>query len=177
MHKELSTTIRNIACPEFLPTKSDAAGFLNDLLHSQRFISQPITMELPVTSGVYGLFDKNELVYLGQSSGIAHRVQTHLQDPRRIFDSVGFVLVPVEYREVVERRMIQALKPKYNRKHIKRKSWGRVIIDDLAAVLNVPPGIIRAVCEANGLMEESRTVEIREVLFHLARSRKDIFFT
>jgi hypothetical protein len=63
-------------------------------------------------SGVYFLCLADEVVYVGQSGSVAHRVKSHVQDKR--FDRVFWMRWPAHDLDRLERAMIRLLGPKYN---------------------------------------------------------------
>lgn len=65
--------------------------------------------------GVYFLFDKGVLVYIGQSTDIHRRIQDHKQN--KIFDSYGFVECDVRELDKKEKSLIKLYNPKYNITH------------------------------------------------------------
>ena len=70
-------------------------------------------------SGVYFLFDANELVYIGKGWNCLLRVAEHTRkDSDKIFTSWNYIQVEDknEY-EALERELISAYKPKYNKTH------------------------------------------------------------
>lgn len=65
-----------------------------------------------IKSGVYFLFDKGELVYIGQSNNVFYRIGQHIGENTKIFDSF-------EYYETndhlsLEGFLIELFNPKYN---------------------------------------------------------------
>lgn len=74
-------------------------------------------------SGVYFLFDGDELVYVGESGDIYGRVQSHravAQTGGKKFDHAAFMEYPAEQRKKVEASYIRKYRPKYNFVH---KPW------------------------------------------------------
>ena len=67
----------------------------------------------PPQQGIYLLFDGNEIVYVGRSVHVRQRVESH-RDSKQ-FDSYAMVPVPEIEQTWVEKALIQALQPKYNR--------------------------------------------------------------
>lgn len=64
-------------------------------------------------SVVYVLFDGDEIVYVGQSTNLYHRLWFHAQDGKQ-FDSWARVEVPEDVRLDIEKALIYHLDPKYN---------------------------------------------------------------
>lgn len=69
-------------------------------------------------AGVYFLFDGDVIVYVGRSSNVVQRVNSHknhVSQGLKIFDTYAFIPIADEaLREAVERHYIEALEPKYN---------------------------------------------------------------
>jgi len=70
-------------------------------------------------SGIYFLYDKNELVYIGESRCIISRVSCHYEDSEKQFDKFTFsVFVGTnDARKRKEKALIRRFKPKYNNIH------------------------------------------------------------
>ena len=70
-----------------------------------------------VCSGVYFLFNKNELVYIGQGWNCFLRVAEHTRkDSDKKFTHWNFILIENEKeRKKVERSLRDIFKPKYNK--------------------------------------------------------------
>jgi hypothetical protein len=72
--------------------------------------------EHPVDSGVYFMFaDDGQLIYVGQSLGIAYRLTQHYWGGRKCA-LFGAVAVPGDLMHAVETAYIDALRPPLNRK-------------------------------------------------------------
>ena len=67
-----------------------------------------------MNSGIYFLYNNDELVYIGQAFNISKRIMEHLLESRKSFNKVRYNLVPRESLNDVETTLIKALKPKYN---------------------------------------------------------------
>ena len=65
-----------------------------------------------VREGIYFLFDKDELVYIGESDNIFRRIGEHVRDGTKEFDR--FEVYPTWDRKSLEGFLISTLKPKYN---------------------------------------------------------------
>lgn len=65
-------------------------------------------------SGVYFLYNNDELVYIGQAYNLSRRILDHMNDGTKVFNKVRYNLVPVESLNDVETVLISSLKPKYN---------------------------------------------------------------
>lgn len=65
-----------------------------------------------VEEGVYFLYDKDELVYIGQSDNLYRRIGQHIAERKKRFDS--FELYPTTDRIRLEGFLIKMFKPKYN---------------------------------------------------------------
>lgn len=69
---------------------------------------------LEMNSGIYFLYDDDELVYIGQAYNITRRITDHILEATKKFNNVRYNLVPKELLTEVETTLIKALKPKYN---------------------------------------------------------------
>lgn len=63
-------------------------------------------------AGVYLLFDRGEVVYVGQSKNPMYRIGTHIQEGVKEFDQ--YLVYETEEYNDLEAFLINALKPKYN---------------------------------------------------------------
>jgi len=167
--------LAKLSDPDEHPSGVVFAEAINDLLKRRQPRPSGLRGSLiPNCAGVYGLFDVNELVYVGGTSTLAQRIAVHKSEPRyggdtpkRFTHAAYFVLSPHQV-DLVERRLIRKLQPKYNGK-TGRQVWTEVLIDELAEVLGIQPGTVRAVCSANGIrMKFDRTVELKETLYCLS---------
>jgi len=74
-------------------------------------------------SGIYFLYFRNEIVYIGQSSCVMNRISTHYNDNIKIFD--GFSIKRLsgsrQFRESIERKYILKHSPYYNKTNISEK--------------------------------------------------------
>ena len=67
--------------------------------------------KIPHKTGIYFLYEKEDLVYIGISNNIRTRIKDHLRKYRGI-DRVGFLLC--KYDVQLETSLINYYKPKYN---------------------------------------------------------------
>lgn len=65
-----------------------------------------------VTEGVYFLYDKGVLVYIGTSDNLYRRIGQHIAQKEKIFDR--FEIYPTSDRIRLEGFLIKMFKPKYN---------------------------------------------------------------
>lgn len=65
-----------------------------------------------VEEGVYFLYDKDELVYIGTSDNLFRRIGQHIAEKTKVFDR--FELFPTNDRIRLEGFLIRMFKPKYN---------------------------------------------------------------
>jgi len=74
-------------------------------------------------SGIYFLFDREELVYIGKSWNCLLRVAEHTRkDAEKFFTSWNFIAVDGDIeKNILERKLIQTHNPKYNRVHNRRR--------------------------------------------------------
>lgn len=67
------------------------------------------------TRGIYFLFHKDELVYVGRSWNVYARIQQHVNECEKVFDRSFVQLVPIGTSTArLERQYIRDLQPKYN---------------------------------------------------------------
>jgi excinuclease UvrABC nuclease subunit len=70
-------------------------------------------------SGVYILFNKGKIIYIGQSKRIQSRIATHLET--YAFDSYSYIEINNYYeRLLTEATLIHWYKPKYNKERKNR---------------------------------------------------------
>lgn len=67
-----------------------------------------------MNSGVYFLYDDDELVYIGQAYNVSRRIIEHILEGVKKFNRVRYNLVPADSLNEVEFTLIRALRPKYN---------------------------------------------------------------
>lgn len=72
----------------------------------------------PVYSGIYFLYDYNELVYIGQSSDINQRIYIHIWEGKKRFTNAYYIPFRRTKIDAAEEYFIRMFKPKHN------KSWG-----------------------------------------------------
>lgn len=89
---------------------------------------------IELRSGVYFLYDKEELVYIGQASNITRRILEHIEQGLKVFDTVRYSLVPVTNLNSVEMTLVKALKPKYNSSMTSNDSCAGVISPNRSAI-------------------------------------------
>jgi hypothetical protein len=65
-------------------------------------------------SGIYFLYNNDELVYIGQAYNLSRRILDHLNEGIKVFNRVRYNIVPVESLNDVETTLISSFKPKYN---------------------------------------------------------------
>jgi predicted DNA-binding transcriptional regulator AlpA len=87
---------------------SEVCHSLADLLNDY---GMNITEPMQATSGVYLLFEKGDLLYVGQSTNVYSRVPQHRDKP---YDKVLFLPCSIEVLDVVESALIAALRPRLN---------------------------------------------------------------
>lgn len=84
--------------------------------HSQSVHS--LTTKIP---GVYFLFYGQEIVYVGQSTHVPGRINTHVLERKMKFDRVTYLSLPTSELLSEEARYISMLRPKYNKSGMGRK--------------------------------------------------------
>ena len=72
--------------------------------------------------GIYFLFDRDSLRYIGHSSNIKRRVQFHREEKRIPFDAWTAIATPHDLLEIVEAAYILRYQPFFNRGPQKRRS-------------------------------------------------------
>lgn len=65
-----------------------------------------------VNEGVYFLYDKDDLVYIGTSDNLYRRIGEHIAQKEKVFDR--FEIFPTSDRIRLEGFLIKMFKPKYN---------------------------------------------------------------
>jgi hypothetical protein len=65
--------------------------------------------------GIYFLWHRGVVVYVGQSKSIRERVYQHIVDQTKAFDAMSFVACGSGQLSSLERRYIKQLLPRYNR--------------------------------------------------------------
>lgn len=65
-----------------------------------------------VEEGVYFLYDRDELVYIGTSDNLYRRIGQHIAEKTKVFDR--FELYPTRDRIRLEGFLIKTFKPRYN---------------------------------------------------------------
>lgn len=79
---------------------------------------------------VYFLYHHGEVVYVGQTTTLKSRIDTHLSEGVKTFDAVGFIRCTIDRLLEIEAKFIRSLAPKYNecsvaKKMRERESWAR----------------------------------------------------
>jgi len=69
--------------------------------------------------GIYFLVLKNQIVYIGQSVDIAGRINQHISEGAKEFDSVSYIPIENEALDSVERSLISLFQPAFNRQGIR----------------------------------------------------------
>ena len=80
---------------------------------------------LQIVSGVYFLFDRGNVVYVGQSTDVFLRVRQHFNDPAKRFDKWAYLNVAVEDLEMVEREYIDLFQPYLNKTIVRKVAYRR----------------------------------------------------
>lgn len=96
---------------EFNPELADAARLT---LQADLF-KQAVPLNWDTVSGVYFLFDGDEIVYVGQSKNVHARIATHMSEGLKVFTHWAFIQLPDGERLEAERYLIELFKPKYHR--------------------------------------------------------------
>lgn len=78
--------------------------------------ARPVWSRDATSKGVYFLVDGSELVYVGKSISIEHRIFTHMLDGRILFDKACFMPIDLaEDIDIVEQFFIASMQPRDNR--------------------------------------------------------------
>lgn len=70
---------------------------------------------------VYFLYHRGEVVYVGQSRTLKHRIDEHLTAGAKVFDEVAFIKCPFNHLSKIENHYIRFLAPKYNQCGLSKK--------------------------------------------------------
>lgn len=109
MKNELENYVETLSQCQNAGFIDDERADLEDLLKMNRIPNTPEAI-----SGVYVLFNGDEVVYVGQTRCIPARIGTHINEGCKIFDSYTVIKVPPELRILRERQLIATFRPKYN---------------------------------------------------------------
>lgn len=71
--------------------------------------------------GVYFLYRKNDIVYIGSSKDIFNRLEYHYKDEVKVFDSYSYVEINENEYEIMERFLINKYLPIYNKDGVTNK--------------------------------------------------------
>ncbi len=69
---------------------------------------------------IYFLIREHKVVYVGQTTSLASRIQSHLND--KVFDDVLYLPIPRDNLDEVERQFIISLRPEYNNEGFAKKA-------------------------------------------------------
>lgn len=73
-------------------------------------------------SGVYFLCEGDEVVYVGRSLSVLHRIAEHIKASVKEFSHVFFLPCAIAELDEIEQRWIKTLNPKYNFVHGERRA-------------------------------------------------------
>lgn len=79
--------------------------------------------------GIYFLIKENNVVYIGQSQDIFHRISAHFKD--KIFDSIAYISCDPDLLDKMESLYIHALRPKLNGNIDKERKLAPLSLDKL----------------------------------------------
>lgn len=68
----------------------------------------------PLVTGVYLLFQGDNIVYIGKATDIMNRIRTHLYEGVKIFDSFSYIEIQKDEIHIWERVLINKFNPIYN---------------------------------------------------------------
>lgn len=86
---------------------------MNQKLPSLEYLMARRTPAPKTGTGVYFLFQGDQIVYVGQTRSIAERIGQHIKT--KAFDSFAWIEVPKDRLEAVERAYINSLRPPLNK--------------------------------------------------------------
>lgn len=86
--------------------------------------------EIPVRNirtppGIYFLCHQSQVVYVGQSENIGARIIEHEKNPEKVFDSIYWIMCPINRLNSLESAFIRHLQPKYNKTRHKKDLYNR----------------------------------------------------
>jgi hypothetical protein len=81
----------------------------------ERILESACRVEDTPNCGVYFLIREDEIVYVGQSKNCPSRIQTHINDKGKVFDSYTFIATHSDNLDFLESWYIYAFNPKYNK--------------------------------------------------------------
>ena len=109
----------------------------------------------PIKGAVYFLFNKGELVYIGQSNNVYLRIGQHIKEGEKIFDE--FRIYETDDYIRLEAFLIGALRPKYNKTFGTDIGWlqmdNRLSKDEFSACLP-PEKILKIIERANDALHD-----------------------
>lgn len=104
----------NYVTPKVLDILNNADGI--DINSLTKFKTQRYNI-----SGVYFLYQKNILVYIGSSKDIFNRLEFHFKDNSKEYDSYSYLELPDLEYQLTERYLINKYLPIYNKDGITKK--------------------------------------------------------
>lgn len=82
---------------------------------TEQFIRMQRHEKVPIVSGIYFLFDGDEVVYIGKSTNIHNRLNSHEHDRQKKWDSFTFLEVEGIFSGALESIFIGSYRPRYNK--------------------------------------------------------------
>lgn len=79
----------------------------------KKIIDQPCFSPILINHYIYLLFEKHELVYLGQTVNLFSRIGSHQSDKK--FDSVRGFIIDISWAAYIEQALLITSRPKYNK--------------------------------------------------------------
>jgi len=95
--------------------KDDLCFDSTELLEMRTILAQS---KAKPSQGVYFLIQSKEIVYIGQTTNILRRINSHIRKRKFHFDRYAFISLPKESLEATEKLYIKKFRPKYNTVHI-----------------------------------------------------------
>ena len=98
---------------------------------------------MPDRPGVYFLFSRNELCYIGRTASLSERVSPSHSVIKRMngeLDSIGYVLASKYFVRILEASCIETFKPSLNKVNNGPKNPAKAIIEELEKFFNKATG-------------------------------------
>lgn len=113
----------------------------------------------PRVCGIYFLLWRGETVYVGQSKDIVARINQHIDEHSKDFDSVLYVRCPADLLDFYERRLIVAIRPRYNFAYTRKRCGAAGLV--VHALSRSPDGLtfeeILGRAEEQGVWAQTRS--------------------
>jgi hypothetical protein len=169
--------LSNLANWRMLSCSQDVAGFLNAMWGSRREFVVREQLDRNMASGIYTLFQGDEPVYIGQSKEAWKRIQQHKNEKNwyrspdiKVMDYYAYAAVRPEHLDIVEKRLLVAIQPKYNIEWARpRKGWAMVQLEDFCRLMRIDPYIAEEICRHKNVRRSGTSYELMDLLWHYVR--------